>query len=120
MKDAQVVKELKKAANRFQAVKKVKPEQLLETVVRAMAPIGGVTGLCVASNQTLTLVNPNDSYSLPIVFEEHTDRLSAFAKRAYAFFETFMDYLIDRGVSPSDIQYHLGADYASKHHDPTK
>ncbi len=120
MKDANVVKGLKKAAQKFQAVKKFKPAQLLEQIVNVMEPIGGMTGLNVASNQTLTLVNHTDSYCLPIVFEEHGGGMSSFAKRAYAFFETLMDYLLAQGVSPSDIQYHLGADYSSKHHDPTK
>jgi len=118
MKDIIVETRLKKLAKRFQNAKKFKPEKLVDHVVEAMMPIGGITGFNVVSHGTMTLHNHSDRYNLPIRYEEHSERLSSFGKRAYTFLERLQDHLMDDGISPRNIEYHLGKAYSTKHHDP--
>ncbi len=118
MKDTAVQTRINKLARKFQAVKKFNAEKLLDNIVDAMAPIGGITGFNVASNQTMTIHNHTALYNLPIRYEEHSNKLSSFGKRSYAFLEKFEDYLINEGTSPRNIEYHMGKKYATKHHDP--
>lgn len=120
MKDAKVQKSLDKLARKFQAVKKYKPAKLLDDIVSTMDPIGGITGFHVRSYGTITLDNHTAKYNLPIRYEEHSDNLSSFGKRAYSFLEAMRDELSEQGVSPRKMEYHLGKAYASKDHDPTK
>ncbi len=117
--DIDVQHELKGVARKFQAGKRIRPVQMVDMVVEAMTPIGGITGLRVAANQTMTLHNHGGSYTLPIRYEEHRQgALSAFGRRAYAFLEELRDHLVDAGVSPRNIEYHMGPNYSSKHHCP--
>jgi len=115
MNDDTVQRQLNKSAQKFQ-LKKFKPKKLLEEVIDTMSLVGGMTGLRVASHQTMTLRNHDNSYNLPIRYEQHSEKLSSFGKKAYAFLEDLHSYLIDQGVSPRKIEYHLGKAYASKHH----
>ncbi len=116
MKNITVQKKLKKAVTRFQANKKFKPGMFLDEVVETMASIGGITGFRVASHQSLVLRNHTAHYSLPVRFEEYSGRLSSAGKRQYAFLEGLVGHLREEGVSPREMEYHLGKDYASKHH----
>ena len=116
MKNEETQQKLKKAARRFLAVKKVKPKQFLNTVVEALDPLGGITGFRVACHQTLTLHNHTASYNVPIPYEEHTGSLSAQGKRAYEFLDHLREHLTVQGVSPRDMEFHLGKYFASKHH----
>ena len=116
MKDSNVQEGLEKAANRFKNVKKTEPADLLESIVGLMEPIGGITGITVRSNMAPSIHNHSASYNLPIKFEEHSGRLSSFGKKAYAFLDLMMDHLECIGVSPRNIECHLGKRYSTKHH----
>jgi len=114
----EVQKNLNKMTKKFQNNKKMKEDALLEYIVSAMDEVGGITGLYVASNQTLKLKNEKEIYNVPIKYEQHSKNLSAFGKRSYKFFEKLTDYLVTVAeVSKKNIQYHLGRDYSGKHHD---
>jgi hypothetical protein len=118
MKDPNVQDRLNRSARKFVQVKKHKPEVFLDEVVNAMNTIGGITGFNVKCNSTMTLCNHTANYNLPIRYEEHSQRLSAPAKRAYNFLEGLYNHLAKEGVSPRQMQFHLGKDYSSKHHCP--
>ncbi len=118
MKDPQIQEQLRKATKGFLNGKRKRPAEFLNEVVAAMLPAGGITGFSVSSNQTMTLRNHNAWYCLPVRYEEHTQRLSAQGRRAYEFLELFIEYMGSQGVDKSQIEYHLGKGYSSKHHQP--
>jgi hypothetical protein len=118
MKNPNVQDRLNKSAKRFVQVKKLKPEVFLDEVVDSMSTIGGITGFNVRSNGTMTLCNHTANYNLPIRYEEHSQRLSSMGKKAYGFLEGLYHHLSQEGVSPRNMQFHLGKNYSSKHHCP--
>ncbi len=120
MKDLEVQKQLNGTACKFTARKKMKPREALDEIVTAMDLVGGITGLKVASHQTMTILNHTASYNFPIRYEEHSPNLSSFGKKTYRLLEHLQDYLISHGVSPRNIEYHMGKMYSSKHHDPRR
>ena len=118
MKNANVNKNIKKAANNFTARKD--PVRCIDDLVSSMDTIGGITGFNVESNNNLRLVNHNDTYTVPVRFEEHGPGLSKFGKQCYQALEILMDTLTYQGVPKGNMQFHLGKNYSSKHHDPRR
>ena len=120
MKNPQVQKSLKQLATQYTHSKKAKPATLVEKVVGLMDAVGGLTGLRTSQNSYITLQNHNDAYTLPLRMSEHTQNMSRSDKKKYQFLESLRTRLLEQGVSPRNIEYHLGAHYSSKHHNPFK
>jgi len=74
MKNNEVQNQLTKLGRQFVAVKKAKPAALLEGIVGAMEPIGGITGFSVKADYGMTVHNHTDSYSLPGKFEAYNPK----------------------------------------------
>ena len=89
----------------------------IDEIIQTMDCIGGLTGISARQGNLITLVNHTDSYNLPIRMPEY-GKNDAYAKRVFPFFEQLAHAAYEQGVPKSQIQFHLGRDYASKHHPP--
>lgn len=116
MKDNEVVKNLRKIGERLKR-KRADISELVSDTIESMSPIGGITGIKVQSNSSITLHNHTNSYLIPINMEP-SDEVSAIGSQAYCFFETLVRELCSYGVPKRNIEFHLGRDYSSKHHQP--
>lgn len=115
MKDDATQKKLNKLARDFENDKKYRAENLLEDVIETMELIGGLSGFRVHQKGTLSLVNCTDIYKMPLEYEEHAKANGSLQKRLYDFLERLKNYVTQIGNKRS-AEYHLGRDYASKHH----
>ena len=117
MKSNEVQRQLDKAAAEFCTAKKYTEGSLLEHVVQAMAPIGGIGGFNVRANARMTIQNHSDRYTLRITFPEYGEGMSFLDRKCIEFVRIFKAYLISQGVSKTSMEYHLGKGCSSKHHD---
>ncbi len=117
MKSQNVVKSLKQIANNVLSAKRANCTTTIDDIFQTMESIGGITGIHARQGNTITLVNHTDSYNLPIKMPEYGKK-DAYAKTVFPFFEELACTAHQRGMDKSAIQFHLGRDYASKHHPP--
>ena len=115
MKNHAVQERLKQAAERFagKGKKELPAQKLLVEIVEAMETVGGISGIAMTPQKTI-IKNHNDWYCLPMRAEYRGKRSDN--GREYKFFELMAAYCMSIGISKKGIEYHLGKQCASKHH----
>ncbi|MFT4312264.1 MAG: hypothetical protein ACMXYF_03470 [Candidatus Woesearchaeota archaeon] len=120
MKNKRIVQNLTKIGNTLankKLLRKQTVDSLVDRALSTMQEIGGITGISTSSYQPIRIHNHTNSYTIPIQMQPFNEA-SSLGKKAYEFFETLTQRAVEYGASKRNIEFHLGKEYASKHHPP--